>query len=172
MPDDVNPYAVSEASLLLQPAAETFPKGLASRISRLGAVAIDAAIIGIADYLVSLPAYLGVNPFSIEAQVLNLISGFGIFLLINGYTLQTRGQTIGKLILGIRIVDATSGELAGLPRIAVRREFPLWLIMYAWYETWDALRGGRLLLHLRRPAPVPARFHRRDQSGHRSKAIF
>ena len=114
MPDEVNPYAVSESSLQLQPAAETFPMGLASRVRRLGAVAIDAAIIGLADYLVSLPAYLGVNPFSSEAQVLNFISGFGIFLLVNGYTLQTRGQTIGKLILGICIVDTKSGELAGL----------------------------------------------------------
>ena len=47
----------------------------------------------------------------------NAIAGFAIFLILHGYLLQTRGQTIGKIALGIRIVR-TDGARASLGRLA------------------------------------------------------
>ncbi len=45
----------------------------------------------------------------------------GIFFVINGFPLFTRGQTLGKLALGIRIVDAESGQRPALEKLILYR---------------------------------------------------
>jgi uncharacterized RDD family membrane protein YckC len=58
-----------------------------------------------------------------------------------GYLEGTRGQTIGKMALGIKVVDADNGELIGIPR-AVGRYFASFLsaiafgLGYLWM-LWD-----------------------------------
>jgi len=46
-----------------------------------------------------------------------LIAYLVIFMVINGYLLVTKGQTLGKLALGIRIVDAVSNGAATAVKI-------------------------------------------------------
>lgn len=47
------------------------------------------------------------------------LGSFVIYMLVNGYLLATRGQTVGKILLGLRIVrvdgsPASFGRIAGL----------------------------------------------------------
>lgn len=53
---------------------------------------------------------------------LDLFVGIGVFAILNTYLLATRGQTIGKYVLKIRIVDHRSDEVAKLRFSLLLRE--------------------------------------------------
>ena len=53
---------------------------------------------------------------------LNLFVGIGVFAILNTYLLATRGQTIGKYLLKIRIVDHRSDEVPKLRFSLLLRE--------------------------------------------------
>ena len=104
-------------------------KALASRPARLGAVLADSlfAIMAIA------PIYiLGLSILDSSPQVefmRGVITGLVVYLLMNGYFLLKRGQTLGKMLFRTRVVDAKSGEIVSFWRVFVLR----WL---AWQLTW------------------------------------
>ena len=52
-----------------------------------------------------------------------------IFMVINGYLLVTKGQTLGKLALGIRIVDAASNGAATAVKLLGLRYVLVLLVM-------------------------------------------
>ncbi len=43
------------------------------------------------------------------------------YLLVNGYTLVTRGQSLGKMVMKVQIVDFESDQLLGFVRVALIR---------------------------------------------------
>lgn len=94
---------------------------LATPWARLAAFIIDALIIGI------LPLILGVVAFASgedEASFGLILAGLVIFiviLVVQMVLLGTRGQTIGKIALKIRIVDAQTGAHPGWPRLVLLR---------------------------------------------------
>ena len=101
---------------------------LASRWARLGAAFIDGLLSLALFWVISI-----FTPFNIfRPTVLNggfmtlmverMLFGFVIFLILQGYLLHTRGQTIGKMLLGIRIVRS-DGSKATLARLAGIRYF-------------------------------------------------
>lgn len=67
------------------------------------------------------------EPFITAGHPLDYLLGFAAFLVLQGWLLARRQQTIGKLMLGVRITDA-SGQPAGLRRILLARELPWWLL--------------------------------------------
>ena len=88
--------------------------------------------------------------------------GLGVagYLLINGWLLHRRGQTVGKMVMGIMIVDAQSGEKAAWWRLIAIRAlfFPLLYLplLYSIVGLWAllplldqafALRSDRRCLH-------------------------
>src|SRR3954469_24070151 len=81
---------------------------LAGRMERLGAVILDTVFQSLVLWLVSLVTPY--NPWVPQAggawsfNPLSMAIGALIFILLNGYLLATRGQTIGKVLLKIRIV--------------------------------------------------------------------
>src|SRR4051812_3365246 len=86
---------------------------LADRGQRFGAVLLDAVFQSLVLWLVSvLTPY---NPWDTQGRdiwsinLAGMATGAVIFLLLNGYLLATRGQTIGKILLKIRITRP-SGE--------------------------------------------------------------
>ena len=94
---------------------------LASRWSRLGAAIIDGIIIialmWLAAKVTPWNPLQQKNPGVWSAFELgNALGGFAIYMLVNGYLLATRGQTVGKLLVGLRIVRA-DGSPAQLGRI-------------------------------------------------------
>ncbi len=93
---------------------------LAGRGRRLGAYLIDTIIAGIVLVAVAYfnPGPLGLTMLDIvgtggrEMSVEGSIWFLIIFMAINSYLLLTKGQTLGKWMLGIRIVDAESNGAA------------------------------------------------------------
>ena len=94
---------------------------LAGRGRRLGAYLIDTIIAGIVLVAVAYfnPGPLGItmldimrDPMTQQMSTAGSIAFVIIFMAINSYLLVTKGQTLGKLALGIRIVDAASNGAA------------------------------------------------------------
>ena len=94
---------------------------LAGRGRRLGAYIIDTIIAGIVLVAVAYfnPGPLGItmldlmrDPMTQQMSTTGSIAFVIIFMAINSYLLLTKGQTLGKWMLGIRIVDAESNGAA------------------------------------------------------------
>ena len=102
---------------------------LASRWQRLGGVMIDGVIATI----ITMPAmfYFGFFEYIKNGQEppfqLTLsfsIIGFFIFLALHGYLLSTSGQTIGKRVVGTKIVSLEN-ELLSLQSVVGKRYLPI-----------------------------------------------
>ena len=97
----------------------------ATRLQRLGASMLDGIII----MLVTMPAMYftggfdgvseGVQPSLAYSLAIGAL-GLFVFLIVNGKLLINNGQTIGKKILGIKIVDL-NGELPTVKRNLLKR---------------------------------------------------
>jgi uncharacterized RDD family membrane protein YckC len=133
---------------------------LAGRGTRLLAILVDAVLAGLAFGAIALLTPINVfNPrpgSSGLAGVLlvNVVLGFIIFLVIHGYLLATRGQTVGKALLKIRIVRS-DGSPASFGRIVGLRYLPTSIVapipfVGAVYSLVDSLlifRQSRRCLH-------------------------
>ena len=106
--------------------------GLASRVRRLIAAIIDGILI----LMCSVPFWVFIGPagaitgtttMSLGSQVMGVVYFAVLFLLINGYLLNKSGQTVGKYLLGIKIV-ALDGTLVALQRLVLYRYLPIWLV--------------------------------------------
>jgi len=105
---------------------------LASRWARLGAALIDV-IVMVAPYAVII---YGTDYWeramrqqvSLQEQALSVILGFAIYLVMNGYLLHRRGQTIGKWALGIKIVSIENNEILPLSKVFFVRYVPQVLV--------------------------------------------
>ena len=99
---------------------------LASRWARLGAALIDVLVL-VAPYAVFI---YGTDYWeralkqqvTLQEQALSVLVGFAIYLIVNGYILHKRGQTIGKWALGIKIVSVVNNEI-----------IPLWKVFFIRY---------------------------------------
>lgn len=102
---------------------------LASRASRLGAAIIDGIIVAaiMMPLLWSMGVYDDLASNSIGMNVASIAGGFVITMLIQGYFLATRAQTIGKMALDIKIVTL-DGQNADLKRIMLLRMLPVSLV--------------------------------------------
>lgn len=120
-----NPYS-TPSSELQNPSTEL---ELAGRGIRLGAAIIDS-LIAIA-LLVPAVVYFGLlgegGEMSFGANISLMIVSLVVFLAIHGYFLKTNGQTIGKKIVGIRIVGLDN-ELRPLPDLLLKRYLPLYAV--------------------------------------------
>ncbi|MCY1336478.1 RDD family protein [compost metagenome] len=150
-----NPYQTPTADLQAVPGEAP----LAARGSRLGAVLIDGLLIS----LVTVPLlyfagfYEGISegrqPDLIQ-QLLGAVLGIVVFLLINGHLLKQYGQTVGKRLLKIAIVDEQGNTPAWLPMYLKR--YLVWgLLIYIPYigglvvliDCLFIFRGNRRCLH-------------------------
>lgn len=143
--NDLNPYAAPTSDVYQSDLSEG---ELASRFRRLVARLLDSFFGGILPMIVIFYIYDSLEAFLLtmfsdatnqaaNASWLDLIfTGFGegiaswwFFLLqvasyvaLNAYLLATRGQTIGKLIMGVRIVGFHSSEIPPLTYSLIVRE--------------------------------------------------
>ena len=117
-----NVYKSPKADLAIEEEDSNF---LASRWSRLSASLLDSLIL----MTILIPAMYftggfsgfseGVQP-SIGYNLVIGLLGLVVFILINGKLLISNGQTIGKKLLGIRIVDL-NGDLPELKKHFIKR---------------------------------------------------
>ena len=104
---------------------------LATRGARFAGALID----GLAQGVVVLP-YLLTTDYWDRARtgqvgtsdILGMVLvGLIVFLVLNGYLLHKYGQTIGKRVMGTRIVSATDGEIVQLGKVFGLRYAPFQL---------------------------------------------
>lgn len=153
MTEPLNPYAPPQAPVADVP-DPSGPWVLAGRGARLGAVLIDTALLMA---VVLTPLYL-LGWVEHEPGVLETVRNglFGLvgFVLINGVLLARHGQTMGKRLVGLRIVRsdgsvATLGRLLGL-RYGVGMVVGMVPALGALYSLVDSLlifRASRQCLH-------------------------
>ena len=103
---------------------------LASRWKRLGGALIDAilALAVMMPIMVVTGVYQQMSEgreMSIGQNILFFLIGQGVFLAINGYLLATQGQTVGKKLIGTRIVAFADGQRLPLGIIYGLRYLPL-----------------------------------------------
>lgn len=124
-PND-NPYAAPTTS-------DTGPVDggeLAGRFTRFAAALVDGllliVILGPIQYFTGFFQRVTQGQVTPGEQLLMGLLGVAVFLLLNGYLLATRGQTIGKVLTGIQIADVRTGGLLSFLRVYVFRY--LWML--------------------------------------------
>lgn len=132
---------------------------LASRWLRFWAVFIDVLVA----VVTVIPIYIYTDYFqklfeaaTVDTSELIAVTAYGwlMFLLLNGYLLHKKGQTIGKNVMEIAIVDL-KGKQLGLLNILGKRILPMTFILYipligqfiALLNYLFALRKNRRCLH-------------------------
>ena len=98
---------------------------LATRGMRLFAVIIDALIIVPIMFLIAkttgfweqiMPRLASGLPLTMQELIIMFVVGQSLFLILNGSLLAKHGQTIGKKIVGVKIVD-TQQKSVGLLKL-------------------------------------------------------
>ncbi len=148
-----NPYAPPAAEVADLPATGV---ELGSRWARLGAVIIDLlvqmAVLWVASLFVPWKVFSDSNAVSMLA--LNAGLGLLLFVVVQGYLLVTRGQTVGKLALGLRITRP-DGRAVGAARMLGLRYgigyvlgvVPFLNIVYGLIDSLMIFRESRRCLH-------------------------
>jgi uncharacterized RDD family membrane protein YckC len=160
---DINPYEAPRSEILH--AADDSVE-LAARLRRLAAVVIDTICLVLAwlaaEWMLS---RTGIE-FGTDKSNEDIWSsmwafepaydafGFAVYLLIQGPLLATRAQTIGKMLLQIRIVDM-QGVRGSFARIVLLRELPGWIanvttatgLIYSLVDALLIFRRNRRCVH-------------------------
>jgi len=105
--------------------ANEVPSNLASRWKRLGGAMIDSVIAMVIFVPIMLATGALQRTFSGEEMTIGeqagfFVVGWVVFLVLNGYLLFTRGQTIGKIAVKTKIVDL-SGNIPNFGKLLVLR---------------------------------------------------
>jgi len=114
-------------------------QSLASRGLRLGAVLLDNLAVLAALLPGGLALVAAADSYGDDGMggaLVLLVFGFVGVLGVQIYLLAQKGQTIGKRMVGIRIVDHSTGDLAGAGRILGLREFLRGLVSGIPYIGW------------------------------------
>lgn len=122
--DEVNVYAPPVADL------ETPQEiNLASRWARLGGSLVDGIvamiILGPVMYFTGFWERAMSGDVPISDTIIYGLLGLVVYLVLNGYLLSKRGQTIGKLVVGTRIISIETNEILPLWKVFVVRYLPL-----------------------------------------------
>jgi uncharacterized RDD family membrane protein YckC len=100
---------------------------LAGRGRRFVATLIDVVLVPVVAILLMLVTGVleHAADWSTSAMPFLRMIGLGLasYVLLNLWLLWTRGQTVGKAVMGVMIVDAKSGERAPIWRLIVRGLF-------------------------------------------------
>ena len=127
-----NPYAPPAARVGDVTIVDT-EQELASRLARLGGAIVDSFI----SFVVLLPigyiagyfdtALSGVS-VGLGVQLLMGLASLGVYLGLNAYLVATSGQTIGKRVVGTRVVSVVDGRILSLGRYIGLRMVPISLV--------------------------------------------
>lgn len=143
-----NPYAPPTSELVPEVFVGT-AEIAASRMKRLGAVLLDFTILSVL-YLATILLIDIANGTNIFEEVfisppeeefrwfeINLLKGgyyiglaidAAVFFLINGYLLAKRGQSIGKVVVDIAIVNVDTHRILPIGRLMMLRFAPIYMI--------------------------------------------
>lgn len=130
MTEPFNPYAVSEVNL--EPGLSPEARVPANATQRLLATLIDWVFYGsfsaVSLIAVSLMGALR-GDYEIVDPALVLATGLtGLAFLVNLALMARRGQTVGKLLIGVRVADMKTGQVPSFLRVLLLRVLPLWVL--------------------------------------------
>jgi len=116
---------------------------LASRFRRFVATIIDLVLtplVGVIVMLVtglleSAEAYTTMATIGVRALTIGVIA----YIVLNGWLLHARGQTVGKAIMKIAIVDTITGKKASLWKLLLLRMWFLPLIFLVALVPWSII---------------------------------
>lgn len=103
---------------------------LAGRFTRFASTLVDGILMGL--LLLPIQFYSGyytraaAQNVTITEQLLMAVLGFVAMLVVHGFTLANRGQSIGKILTGIQIVGAHSNALLPFFKVFVLRH--MWML--------------------------------------------
>ena len=129
MSEENNPYGAPDSDVQVQ---SSEVNNLASRWTRLFAAIID----GFLSAIVAAPLIFYFEVFDKAMAGEELGDGLTVFLtllgivgfmLLHGYLLKTKGQTIGKLALGIKTVTLDD-QLPNFGNLISKRYLPIWVV--------------------------------------------
>ena len=153
---DDNPFAPPTARIEdIIPATDELQ--LAERGTRLAAYIVDIlsiVAVGMVVGFLGLTTMFFGNMGTTASAVAIMMLGFIGFVLVNGYLLITRGQSIGKIVFGIRIVrsdgsPANAGHVLGLRYIVnwAIASIPIIGSIYSLVDSLCIFRDSRKCLH-------------------------
>ena len=130
-----NPYAAPEAKLTPVsrvprdiPLARRFTRFLAAFVDDIIDLAYRLPIFALLAFMNDERLSDAHHPeFPFQLLLVASVPGFLGFLLIHGYLLKTRGQTVGKLLLGIRITDL-DGNVPEFGKVILLRYLPISIV--------------------------------------------
>ncbi len=131
------------------PAQETHEVEAATRLSRLGAALVDALLsfAPLGAILVLLPMVLVTRSMGSLLVVIVLAVGASLAVLITQIVLLVRhGQTIGKKVLGIRMITS-EGDTPSIWRVFFLRWLPF-AVVGAVVEYVLKVKGSGAIIHL------------------------
>ncbi len=141
-----NPYAAPNFSKPIHMPAVNQDDELADRSVRLVAAILDA--VALMAVLMPLFIYVvfaereSIHPSPLVEELLITLLANVVFLALNGYLLVDRGQTIGKYLMKIQIVDQKSCELLPFFRVYVCRNLWIPIIALVCVLFWDSVDVG------------------------------
>lgn len=100
---------------------------LADLPNRFIAAIIDGLIVGVGASIVSVPVVIGLSVPWFLSPLLFSVMAFGIFVAANYKLLESSGQTIGKKLLQLKIVN-TDGSQPATKDLIVKRYALVWLV--------------------------------------------
>lgn len=126
-----NPYAPpSFSTTASKPVTHDHEEELADRGTRLIASILDGVLLIVVLFGVMVPflfLLMATNEDWLpsftdwEESLLGTLYVYFIFVLVNGYLLYDRGQTVGKYIMKIQVVDQVTSELLPFWRVCILR---------------------------------------------------
>jgi len=130
----INPYASTATEpLAARPMPDSTGDELAGRFTRFVSALIDGVILMMillpVQYATGFMARASAQVAGIGESFAMSLLGIGVMLALNGYLLFKRGQTIGKVLTKIQIVDFQSGLLLPFMKVYVYRY--LWTLPIA-----------------------------------------
>ena len=127
------------------------PLETAGRGRRLAAVLLDGVLA--LPLLAIAQEWGNANTDSVDPVGVTALAGFSVLANVQTYLLATSGQTIGKRVMQIRVVDARTGRYPGWVRLVILRAYVNGLFAAATFGLYglvDALfifRDDRRTLH-------------------------
>ncbi len=157
-----NPYAPPKSESSYIPYATKGELELASLWLRFVGAFLDGFIMLLLIFPISIGlafalSLTGINPdefqftepneilLTVLLTVLDLALGLGVFFGLNGYLLATRGQTIGKYLLGTQI-QTENGQLVPFVPLIWKRYIIVWVVSQIPYFGIIASFGNVLLI--------------------------
>ena len=153
-----NPYAPPQAEVRDAPPVRE-DGNLAPRKLRLIGVLVDgvanAVVFGPLLYFSGLLQAMLAGDTSLRVVVLVSLGGVTVFLVLNGYLLATAGQTVGKRLVGTRIVNVSDDRIPKFLTLLGGRYGVAWLVsvipvvgnLYAVADALFVFRRDRRCLH-------------------------